>query len=214
VNTPIKIKKARCKPTPRIANDAKIIRNAPHLPARKVSRKVEQQRRPLVCIRILPHPRQNVKRKLKTIYFVNSHLKIHRVRGGGTLYGKEKAVELSPGRILRKGEAYAGQRKEKQAPDLWRSGGNPGMPGSWDAIQDHRAAHWQRPDDGVKGGQRHLSSQSLERKAFDRAGNPLPPEPCPRHLKAPFCCNPCEKSTANASAKSSTARKTTRCSPF
>ena len=40
---------------------------------------------------------------------------------------------------------------------------------------------------------RHLVSQPLEHRAFDRDGNPLPPEPCPRHLKAPFCCNPCEK---------------------
>jgi IS30 family transposase len=40
---------------------------------------------------------------------------------------------------------------------------------------------------------RHLVSQPLEHRAFDSQGNPLPPEPCPRHLKAPFCCNPCEK---------------------
>jgi len=40
---------------------------------------------------------------------------------------------------------------------------------------------------------RHLVSQPLEHRAFDREGNPLPPEPCPRHLKSPFCCNPCEQ---------------------
>ena len=40
---------------------------------------------------------------------------------------------------------------------------------------------------------RHLVSQPLEHRAFDSQGNPLPPEPCPRHLKPPFCCNPCEK---------------------
>jgi hypothetical protein len=40
---------------------------------------------------------------------------------------------------------------------------------------------------------RHLVSQPLEHRSFDSQGNPLPPEPCPRHLKTPFCCNPCEK---------------------
>jgi IS30 family transposase len=40
---------------------------------------------------------------------------------------------------------------------------------------------------------RHLVTQPLEHRTFDSQGNPLPPEPCPRHLKAPFCCNPCEK---------------------
>jgi hypothetical protein len=40
---------------------------------------------------------------------------------------------------------------------------------------------------------RHLVSQPLEQQAFDSQGNPLPPEPCLKHLKAPFCCNPCEK---------------------
>jgi len=40
---------------------------------------------------------------------------------------------------------------------------------------------------------RHLVSQPLEHQAYDSQGNPLPPEPCPKHLKAPFCCNPCEK---------------------
>ena len=40
---------------------------------------------------------------------------------------------------------------------------------------------------------RHLVSQSLEHQSFDSQGNLLPPEPCPRHLKPPFCCNPCEK---------------------
>jgi len=40
---------------------------------------------------------------------------------------------------------------------------------------------------------RHLVPQPLEHRAFDSQGNPLPPEPCPRHLKAPFRCNPCEK---------------------
>ena len=40
---------------------------------------------------------------------------------------------------------------------------------------------------------RHLSVQPLTHQKFDRQGNPLPPEPCPRHLKAPFCCNGCEK---------------------
>jgi hypothetical protein len=49
---------------------------------------------------------------------VNSHLKIHRGQGGGNLCEKKKAVELSPGRILRKGERHAGQnREETQAPD-------------------------------------------------------------------------------------------------
>jgi len=40
---------------------------------------------------------------------------------------------------------------------------------------------------------RHLDVQSLTHQKFDRQGNPLPPEPCPRHLKAPFCCNGCQK---------------------
>jgi IS30 family transposase len=40
---------------------------------------------------------------------------------------------------------------------------------------------------------RHLVSQPLEHRAFDSQGNPLLLEPCSKHLKAPFCCNPCEK---------------------
>jgi hypothetical protein len=39
----------------------------------------------------------------------------------------------------------------------------------------------------------HLSVQPLTYQKFNRQDNPLPPEPCPRHLKAPFCCNGCEK---------------------
>jgi hypothetical protein len=48
-------------------------------------------------------------------YFVpvNSHLKFHRGRRGGILYEKKKAVELSPGKILREGEANAGQNSQE-----------------------------------------------------------------------------------------------------
>jgi len=50
---------------------------------------------------------------------VNSHLKFHRGRRGGILYGKKKAVELSPGKILQKEKLYAGQNyKEIQTPDF------------------------------------------------------------------------------------------------
>jgi len=40
---------------------------------------------------------------------------------------------------------------------------------------------------------KHLEIRPASTQRIDAQGNPLPKEVCPRHLKAPFCCNPCEK---------------------
>jgi len=40
---------------------------------------------------------------------------------------------------------------------------------------------------------KHLEVRQASRQSIDAMVRPIPKEICPRHLKAPFCCNPCEK---------------------
>jgi len=111
------------------------------------------------------------------------------------LYGKKKAVELSPGKILPEGEGFMPGKTTKKHKHLTLDEReeiqgclNHGM--TFKAIGQRIGKDQTTVSKEVK---RHLVSQPLEHRAFDRDGNPLPPEPCPRHLKTPFCCNPCEK---------------------
>lgn len=44
---------------------------------------------------------------------------------------------------------------------------------------------------------KHLEVHPANSQRIDALGNPLPKEICPRQLKAPFCCNPCQRKRYN-----------------
>lgn len=44
---------------------------------------------------------------------------------------------------------------------------------------------------------KHLEVRPANSQRIDALNNTLPKEVCPRHMKAPFCCNPCEKRHCN-----------------